>query len=140
MYENDGREIYGTIISGGKVTQGMFPINSGTYNTGNGRIATYFNKSYGHGAETQVEPAGVLLTGTPELPWQAANKYYVDAKIADLVNSAPETLDTLGEIAQALDLENVKKGDSLVVNRGKVPYYDVFVKKSRLDHIGIAVS
>ena len=31
-----------------------------------------------------------------------AQQGYVDAKVADLVNSAPETLDTIGEIAQAL--------------------------------------
>ena len=31
-----------------------------------------------------------------------AQQAYVDAKVADLVNSAPETLDTIGEIAQAL--------------------------------------
>ena len=31
-----------------------------------------------------------------------AQQSYVDAKVADLVNSAPETLDTIGEIAQAL--------------------------------------
>lgn len=31
-----------------------------------------------------------------------ADKSYVDTKIADLVNSAPETLDTLGELATAL--------------------------------------
>lgn len=32
-----------------------------------------------------------------------ADKSYVDNKIADLVNSAPETLDTLGELADALN-------------------------------------
>lgn len=31
-----------------------------------------------------------------------ADKSYVDTKVADLVNSAPETLDTLGELATAL--------------------------------------
>ena len=31
-----------------------------------------------------------------------AQQSYVDTKVADLVNSAPETLDTIGEIAQAL--------------------------------------
>ena len=30
-----------------------------------------------------------------------ADKSYVDEKIADLINSAPETLDTLGELAAA---------------------------------------
>lgn len=31
-----------------------------------------------------------------------ADKSYVDGKVADLVNSAPETLDTLGELATAI--------------------------------------
>lgn len=31
-----------------------------------------------------------------------ASKTYIDEKIADLVNSAPETLDTLGELATAI--------------------------------------
>lgn len=37
---------------------------------------------------------------------------YVDAKVADLVNSAPETLDTLGEVAKALE-ENADVVDAL---------------------------
>lgn len=32
-----------------------------------------------------------------------ADKTYVDKKIVDLVNSAPETLDTLGELADAFE-------------------------------------
>lgn len=37
-----------------------------------------------------------------------ADKSYVDTKVADLVNSAPETLDTLGEVAKAIqDNESV---------------------------------
>ena len=41
-----------------------------------------------------------------------ADKTYVDTKIADLVNSAPETLDTLGELATALE-ENQEVVDIL---------------------------
>lgn len=37
---------------------------------------------------------------------------YVDQKVADLVNSAPETLDTLGEVAQAIQ-ENGSVVDAL---------------------------
>lgn len=37
---------------------------------------------------------------------------YVDKKVADLVNSAPETLDTLGEVAQAIQ-ENESVVDAL---------------------------
>ena len=41
-----------------------------------------------------------------------ADKIYVDTKIADLVNSAPDTLDTLGELATALE-ENQEVVDIL---------------------------
>ena len=41
-----------------------------------------------------------------------ADKIYVDEKIADLVNSAPETLDTLGELATAFS-ENKEVVDAL---------------------------
>lgn len=41
-----------------------------------------------------------------------ATEHYVDTKIADLVNSAPETLDTLGEIATAM-AENEEVIDAL---------------------------
>lgn len=41
-----------------------------------------------------------------------ATESYVDAKVADLVNSAPETLDTLGEVAKAIQ-ENESVVDAL---------------------------
>lgn len=41
-----------------------------------------------------------------------ATEDYVDAKVADLVNSAPETLDTLGELAIAFQ-ENEEVVDVL---------------------------
>ena len=45
------------------------------------------------------------ITGlaTPTDNTDASTKAYVDTKVADLVNSAPSTLDTLGEIATAIE-------------------------------------
>lgn len=43
---------------------------------------------------------------------------YVDTKVADLVNSAPETLDTIGEIAQALK-EHQNVADAITEAIGK---------------------
>jgi hypothetical protein len=40
---------------------------------------------------------------TPTDNTDASTKAYVDTKVADLVNSAPSTLDTLGEIAAAIE-------------------------------------
>jgi hypothetical protein len=40
---------------------------------------------------------------TPTDNTDASTKAYVDTKVADLVNSAPSTLDTLGEIATAIE-------------------------------------
>ena len=44
----------------------------------------------------------VTSLATPTDNTDAATKLYVDTKVADLVNSAPSTLDTLGEIANAI--------------------------------------
>lgn len=46
--------------------------------------------------------AGVVVSATPAGPTNVANKKYVDDSIANLVNSSPETLDTLKELADAL--------------------------------------
>ena len=55
-----------------------------------------------------------------------ADKTYVDEKLADLVNSAPETLDTLGELAIALQ-ENEEVVDVLneaIVTKADKAYVD----------------
>ena len=44
----------------------------------------------------------ITTLATPTHNADAATKLYVDTKVADLVNSAPSTLDTLGEIASAI--------------------------------------
>ena len=51
-----------------------------------------------------VDVASQKITSlaTPTSNADAATKLYVDTKVADLVNSAPSTLDTLGEIATAI--------------------------------------
>jgi hypothetical protein len=45
----------------------------------------------------------ITSLATPTENTDASTKLYVDTKVADLVNSAPETLDTLGEIATAIE-------------------------------------
>jgi hypothetical protein len=50
-----------------------------------------------------VNSQKVTSLATPTDNADAATKLYVDTKVADLVNSAPETLDTLGEIATAIE-------------------------------------
>jgi hypothetical protein len=50
-----------------------------------------------------VNSQKVTSLATPTDNADAATKAYVDTKVADLVNSAPETLDTLGEIATAIE-------------------------------------
>ena len=49
-----------------------------------------------------VNSQKITSLGTPTANADAATKLYVDTKVADLVNSAPGTLDTLGEIANAI--------------------------------------
>ena len=45
----------------------------------------------------------ITSLATPTENTDASTKLYVDTKVADLVNSAPSTLDTLGEIATAIE-------------------------------------
>ena len=49
-----------------------------------------------------VNSQKITSLATPTVNTDAATKLYVDTKVADLVNSAPSTLDTLGEIATAI--------------------------------------
>ena len=46
---------------------------------------------------------GQFASPEPTNDLHVANKGYVDRKVADLVDSAPETLDTLGEVAKAIE-------------------------------------
>jgi hypothetical protein len=52
--------------------------------------------------EFSMNSQKIVSLGTPTSNADAATKLYVDTKVADLVNSAPSTLDTLGEIASAI--------------------------------------
>ena len=53
-------------------------------------------------ADVSMDTYKITNLGTPASNADAATKLYVDTKVADLVNSAPGTLDTLGEIASAI--------------------------------------
>lgn len=53
-------------------------------------------------ADVSMATYKITNLGTPASNADAATKLYVDTKVADLVNSAPTTLDTLGEIANAI--------------------------------------
>jgi hypothetical protein len=53
-------------------------------------------------AAVDVASQKITSLATPTANADAATKLYVDTKVADLVNSAPGTLDTLGEIANAI--------------------------------------
>ena len=59
----------------------------------------------------------VTSLATPTDNADAATKLYVDTKVADLVNSAPSTLDTLGEIATAIQAGGTVY-DSFVLKAG----------------------
>jgi hypothetical protein len=59
----------------------------------------------------------VTSLATPTDNADAATKLYVDTKVADLVNSAPGTLDTLGEIATAIQAGGTVY-DSFVLKSG----------------------
>jgi hypothetical protein len=64
-----------------------------------------------------VNSQKVTSLATPTVDTDAATKLYVDTKVADLVNSAPSTLDTLGEIATAIQAGGTVY-DSFVLKAG----------------------
>ena len=55
-----------------------------------------------------------------------STKEYTDIKIADLVNSAPETLDTLGELAEAFEenADMVEVLNEAITNKADKNYVD----------------
>lgn len=66
-------------------------------------------------------------------------KEYTDTKVADLVNSAPETLDTLGELATAM-VENESIIDALneaITSKSDVSHThdDAYYKKEQVDEM-----
>jgi len=64
-----------------------------------------------------VNSQKITSLATPTSNADAATKLYVDTKVADLVNSAPSTLDTLGEIATAIQAGGTVY-DSFVLKSG----------------------
>jgi hypothetical protein len=64
-----------------------------------------------------VNSQKITSLATPTVNTDAATKAYVDTKVADLVNSAPSTLDTLGEIATAIQAGGTVY-DSFVLKSG----------------------
>jgi hypothetical protein len=64
-----------------------------------------------------VNSQKITSLATPTVNTDAATKLYVDTKVADLVNSAPSTLDTLGEIATAIQAGGTVY-DSFVLKSG----------------------
>ena len=74
-----------------------------------------------------------------DLPEDVASEQYVDQKIEDLVGGAPETLDTLKEIAEALEdnatMQMVADAISTKANAD-----DVFTKDEIIERIGIVGS
>jgi hypothetical protein len=64
-----------------------------------------------------VNSQKITSLATPTVNTDAATKLYVDTKVADLVNSAPGTLDTLGEIATAISAGGTVY-DSFVLKSG----------------------
>jgi hypothetical protein len=64
-----------------------------------------------------VNSQKITSLATPTVNTDAATKLYVDTKVADLVNSAPGTLDTLGEIATAIQAGGTVY-DSFVLKSG----------------------
>jgi hypothetical protein len=66
---------------------------------------------------TKFRPSGdfnkVIGVAQPSDPWEGASKGYVDTKISELIDGAPELLDTLNELALAIN-DDANFGNSVV--------------------------
>lgn len=89
-------------VAGGSSNQ---PVNGGNADTLDGKHASEFALATDV-ASIQAKVGDESVSAQIKTAIQGLSVYatetYVDNKIADLVNSAPETLDTLNELAEAL--------------------------------------
>ena len=85
-------------------------------------------------SEAQLEGNDIDLSGyaTKDDIKDFATETYVDNKVADLVNSAPEVLDTLGEIATAIENHEDAYDALLEVVGGKATHTDLENLKDEL--------
>lgn len=114
--------------------------------------AQYENKNYVEPIEfssttqawsiPQREEQGQVTVGTPTKDSHATSKKYVDTKIADLVNSAPEALNTLKELADAINNHEDAYDSLLEVVGDKVNKNDLDAAIKKLEipviHIDVA--
>lgn len=80
--------------------------------------------------------AEILVPTNPKSVNAAVNKNYVDQKVADLIGAAPETLDTLGEVAQAIaDNESVVDAlNGAIGNKADKTELANYVKNTDIDY------
>ena len=83
-------------------------------------MAEHFNLNY---TGTEIDN---LLAKIEQAPDAIASEAYVQTEVANLVNSAPETLDTLGEVAKAIkDNETVVEAlNAAIGNKADITYVD----------------
>lgn len=87
----------------------------------------------------QLEETNNVITALGE---NKADKSFVEQKVAELVNSAPETLDTLGEVAKAL-AENKNVVDALndaVAEKADKSDLDEYALKTDLEQLVNAIN
>ena len=87
-------------VSNANQLQGYVEVR-GENNNGLMNLSFFSNHMDGDGAIFSGKPRLVNIE-TPIYNYDAANKIYVDTAVANLVDSAPDTLNTLGELAAAL--------------------------------------
>lgn len=94
-------------------------------------LTGYATEEYVNNAVNSIEIPDVDFTGY-------ATETYVDNKVADLVNSAPEALDTLGELASALERHEDAYDALLEVVGNKATYEDLEDMKAELSESIVA--
>jgi hypothetical protein len=120
----------GGIVTGNLDVTGTISATGGLEISGGGASTSLFvgNSTVGINTETPFgafevvgngKISGTLLVATPSLSGHAANKGYVDIAIANLVDGAPVLLDTLNELAAAIN-DDASFSATIATNIGNI--------------------
>lgn len=106
-----------TLADSGSVTSAMIADGTIVNADINASAAIGFSKIAAPAADFSMATYKITNLGTPTSNTDASTKAYVDTSIANLIDGAPSTLDTLNEIAAAIN-DTANFADTVVLKTG----------------------